>query len=50
MFSSLAELIHKLPGDDKAFPQTLLNNLTKRFPVGYKTLAPFNSLTLLDPR
>jgi hypothetical protein len=50
VFCSLTELINNLPNDDKVFPQTLLANLEKRFPSGCKTLAPYNALTLLDPR
>ena len=52
VFEELAILSVKLVGASKHFVETLLSNLksNKRFPNGYKTLAPYNCLTLLDPR
>jgi hypothetical protein len=50
VFSNLVSIADKLEGVDKAFPETVLLKLKERFPNGLKDTAPFNSLTLLDPR
>ena len=56
VFSELTVLVSKLPLKDRDFPSKLLKNLQtsnsriKRFPNGYKSLSPYNSLTLTDPR
>ena len=54
VFMELGDLARRLPPGDKDFPQKLLKNLQstlpKRFPGGYKTVAPFNCLTLTNPK
>ena len=54
VFLELGELARTLPSGDKDFPEKLLKNLQstqpKRFPGGYKTMAPFNCLTLTNPK
>ena len=54
VFMELGDLARRLPPGDKDFPQKLLKNLQstlpKRFPGGYKTMAPFNCLTLTNPK
>ena len=54
VFMELGDLSRRLPPADKDFPQKLLKNLQtpvpKRFPGGYKTVPPFNCLTLTNPK
>ena len=52
VFEDLDTLKQKVEGSAKEFVTTLLSNLksNKRFPDGYKGLAPYNCLTLLDIR
>jgi hypothetical protein len=54
VMASLTDLVARLQGADKEFPRCLLKNLQtstpKRFPLGYKLVSPFNSLTFADPR
>ena len=52
VFEELTTLSSKLRGAAKQFVDTLLSNLKLNnwFPSGYKDLAPYNCLTLLDPR
>ena len=50
VLEDLDTLKQKVEGSAKEFVTTLLSNLksNKRFPDGYKGLAPYNCLTLLD--
>ena len=52
VFADLTSLSAKMSGDGKRFVDLLSTNLksNRRFPNGYKTTAPYNVLTLLDPR
>ena len=52
VFADLTSLSAKMSGVSKRFVDLLLTNLKspKRFPNGYKSLAPYNVLTLLDLR
>lgn len=52
VFYDLGDLAGRLTPADQAFPKALLTQLKSpnRFPGGYKSLCPFNCLTLLDPR
>ena len=53
IFAHLSHLIQGLPQNQRAYPAALLASLQsgKRFHQdGYKTLSPYNALTLLDPR
>ena len=52
VFDDLKILKEKVEGAAKKYVDTLLANLqsNKRFPGGYKQVAPYNCLTLLDIR
>ena len=52
IFMNLSKLIQTqtLSEDGKAFVESLHSNLSRRFTDGYKLLAPYNCLTLLDVR
>ena len=53
IFAHLSQLIQGLPQNQRVYPSALLTSLQagKRFHLdGYKTLSPYNVLTLLDPR
>jgi hypothetical protein len=52
VFDDLKTLSGNVEGAAKIYVDTLLANLksNKRFPGGYKNVAPFNCLTLLDIR
>ena len=52
VFSELTSLVSKLSIEDGKYPNALLSSLqgVRRFPNGYKSLAPYNVLCLLDPR
>ena len=52
VFADLATMSSNLRGTAKIFVDLFLSNLksSKRFPNGYKSTAPYNVLTLLDPR
>ena len=52
VFADLTSLSGKMRGVAKRFVDQLLTNLksSKRFPNGYKSIAPYNVLTLLDLR
>ena len=52
VFSELTSLVSKLSREDGKYPNALLTSLkgVRRFPNGYKSLAPYNVLSLLDPR
>ena len=53
IYAHLSHLIQGLPQNQRAYPAALLASLQsgKRFHQdGYKTLSPYNALTLLDPR
>ena len=53
ILAHLSQLIQRLPQNQRVYPSALLTSLQagKRFHQdGYKTLSPYNVLTLLDPR
>lgn len=53
IFAHLSQLIQRIPSNQRVYPAALLTSLQagKRFHQdGYKTLSPYNVLTLLDPR
>jgi hypothetical protein len=52
VFEELKTLSGKVRGAAKSYVDLLLSNLQsqRRFHGGYKTVAPYNCLTLLDPR
>jgi len=50
IFEDLKLMKQSLQGAGKQFVEKLLSNLMRRFQSGYKQLAPYNCLTLLDIR
>ena len=50
IFEDLKLLSQSLQGAGKQFVEKLLSNLQRRFHGGYKQVAPYNCLTLLDIR
>lgn len=50
IFEDLKMMKQSLQGPGKQFVEKLLANLQRRFQGGYKQVAPYNCLTLLDIR
>ena len=50
VFEDLKQMKQSLQGVGKQFVEKLFSNLSRRFQDGYKQLAPYNCLTLLDIR